>query len=330
MSVILELTGFVFTLSGWVIVGATLSNSYWKVSTSFGNVITSTAVYENLWQSCATDSMGISDCKEFGTLLALPAFSKKFCLEGQILKMKLKYFGHLMRGKDSLENSLMLGSIDDKRRRGRQRMRWLDGVTEAVGVSLSGLQGMVEDRKAWRNVVHAWGRYGLDTTSQLTTTVVTLILKRENGNVSPLIKDYVSTHTEEKLTPLVVFSFLCSLYSSMPSPDDLVSCVGCVWHSSGIAWFKVHSAWDRNRNQKSKDCHDRWNDVHFIRQVLSLSSMVAVSWYAARVMAEFFDSLYGGTKYELGSALYLGWAGSTLSILGGIFLTCASCKGKPK
>uniref|UniRef100_A0A8D2ISS4 Claudin n=1 Tax=Varanus komodoensis TaxID=61221 RepID=A0A8D2ISS4_VARKO len=72
MSVILELTGFVFTLSGWVIVGATLSNSYWKVSTSFGNVITSTAVYENLWQSCATDSMGISDCKEFGTLLALP------------------------------------------------------------------------------------------------------------------------------------------------------------------------------------------------------------------------------------------------------------------
>ncbi|XP_044291998.1 claudin-15-like isoform X1 [Varanus komodoensis] len=61
-----------------------------------------------------------------------------------------------------------------------------------------------------------------------------------------------------------------------------------------------------------------------------LSSMVAVSWYAARVMAEFFDSLYGGTKYELGSALYLGWAGSTLSILGGIFLTCASCKGKPK
>ncbi|KAF7237534.1 Periostin [Varanus komodoensis] len=67
--------------------------------------------------------------------------------------MKLKYFGHLMRRKDSLERSLMLGTIDGKRRRGRQRMRWLDGVTEAVGVSLSGLWGMVEDRKAWRNVV---------------------------------------------------------------------------------------------------------------------------------------------------------------------------------
>ncbi|KAF7243326.1 A-kinase anchor protein SPHKAP, partial [Varanus komodoensis] len=81
-------------------------------------------------------------------------------LEGQILKMKLKYFGLLMRRKDSLEKSLMLGTIDSKRRRGRQRMRWLDGVTEAVGVSLSGLRVMAEDRKAWRNVVHgvAMGR----------------------------------------------------------------------------------------------------------------------------------------------------------------------------
>ncbi|KAF7251836.1 LINE-1 retrotransposable element ORF2 protein [Varanus komodoensis] len=80
-------------------------------------------------------------------------------LEGQMLKMKLKYFGHLMRRKDSLEKSLMLRTTDGKRRRGRQRMRWLDGVTEAVGVSLSGLQGMV-DRKSWRNVVHgvAMGR----------------------------------------------------------------------------------------------------------------------------------------------------------------------------
>ncbi|KAF7254084.1 Mitochondrial amidoxime reducing component 2 [Varanus komodoensis] len=75
-------------------------------------------------------------------------------LEGQILKMKLKYFGHLMRRKDSLEKSLMLGTIDGKRRRGQQRMTWLDGVTEAVGMSLGGLRGMVEDRKAWRSVVH--------------------------------------------------------------------------------------------------------------------------------------------------------------------------------
>ena len=75
-------------------------------------------------------------------------------LEGQILKRKLKYFGHLRRRKDSLEKSLMLGTIECKRRRGRQRTRWLDGVNEAVGVILNGLQRMVEDRKAWRNVVH--------------------------------------------------------------------------------------------------------------------------------------------------------------------------------
>ncbi|KAK9403536.1 Reverse transcriptase domain-containing protein [Crotalus adamanteus] len=75
-------------------------------------------------------------------------------LEGQILKLKLKYFGHLMRRKDSLEKGLMLGKIEGNRRRGRQRMRWLDGVTEAVGVNLNGLQKMVEDRKTWRNIVH--------------------------------------------------------------------------------------------------------------------------------------------------------------------------------
>ncbi|XP_061492349.1 claudin-15-like [Rhineura floridana] len=61
-----------------------------------------------------------------------------------------------------------------------------------------------------------------------------------------------------------------------------------------------------------------------------LSSMVAVSWYAERITAQFFDSIYGGTKYELGSALYLGWAGSVLSILGGSFLICSSCKGKDR
>ncbi|KAK9405595.1 Reverse transcriptase domain-containing protein [Crotalus adamanteus] len=81
-------------------------------------------------------------------------------LEGQILKLKLKYFGHLMRRKGSLEKGLMLGKIEGNRRRGRQRMRWLDGVTEAVGVNLNGLQKMVEDGKTWRNVVHgvAMGR----------------------------------------------------------------------------------------------------------------------------------------------------------------------------
>lgn len=75
MSILLEITGFVFTLGGWVMVGATLSNSYWKVSTILGSVITTSTLYENLWQSCAEESTGISNCRAFNTLLALPGMS---------------------------------------------------------------------------------------------------------------------------------------------------------------------------------------------------------------------------------------------------------------
>ena len=94
------------------------------------------------------------DSKEISNQSILKKINLEYSLEGLMLKLQLQNFGHLMRRAESLEKTLMLGKIDSRGRRGRQRMKWLDGITNSVVINLSQLQEMVKDRGAWRATLH--------------------------------------------------------------------------------------------------------------------------------------------------------------------------------
>ena len=132
------------------------------------------------------------DCKEVQPV-HLKEISPGYSLEGLMLKLKLQYFGHLVQRVDSLEKTLMLGGIGDRRRRGWQRMRWLDGITDSMDMNLRELRELVMDREAWRAVIHgvAESRTQLSNWTELNIGKTSFITRIHSPYLWPQLKETI-------------------------------------------------------------------------------------------------------------------------------------------